>query len=1363
MSDTDENGFPRDLDCLHWDVAVYVRARTMDFDKVRDAFLCSMGGQVKCYCERHDVPLIIASKSSARQCCCGEDGADCKKKVVFECPCPSCPVGICRHFHTTSQPDDGGVKVNVKYPVEEDILADSEESWDPDRDGSVTDDNDEDDNIGRFTSNDLAGIDTWMEEDNSIHSWHGSDNESVVSDDLSEGIMLDLGGECTEDVGGQVTEVVAGMDISLEEEEEENGDCFVPTTSSGAPGPLAIQGSGGSVWIGGHCILNCCGNCLCRKGKKIKGTMRQRSFLERIVSSVKGHSVPLVYPEAMLFPSIFWRDILSDGSIIGAIPSALLANTATLKRLGIASVESHMRTRMKNSALLTSTDDAYLCYAFDTVVNLGCQHADTRVILHRGLCTSTNEGIKGAMDQQPAFETDSVDSRPVVHKLAATFSEGDGTYFYTHSVNQRDHFGVKEIKHWIDSDELERIVMEELFNSGELTPSDEAEMRASIAGAAAVTILCNWIETAEIWMTYIMNSKERPLGHVWRMWWRHEYQESAGNLSHIHALLWLKHSKEETEEVTLDRIRGSTLQLVRTDEIASMIEEGLLESDLEYGNILDLAGRVLLHACSKRCRRRTGPGENDFVCRATDNGKENPCPWTHTMRTVPVHHSSVCLGILQQLGLAQRNVDCGTWEMLNDKLVASIHYPPANSAEGIISPCNGWLFVATCSHQNLKRCTGYLASRYLAKYVAAVDQHNRVFVGAMGQAENSVRLRQEFLANTKITSSAMHEETRLKQVRDKKHPTGRAISMMEAISVVLQYPQVYTNIEFVHVSTLPLAERPGIDIQTGVSKLKRQQIISVDQVVLVPEDLNSGDVIPSYHVRNENSPDLERWRKISNSEALTLRDQLLSPVSVDCVTSFGVRPPELRFVRDMKFYYRWFYHCGKCGRNYQKIMERVRKSVRPGKLEDGEWINGMNVIVRVRRQAVQEIIAYLAYEVQESDFYAEDEDPFDYEGEPLIDTREFFVYLSTMMTDPPKELLSQKCWEREEEFFLGEFPVDGNNDLPVVWFPNVRPFQPHRWILHILFSMGRFDNEYSLLGGGSMKSALIRAKLVRDTEDEQELEASVHSILKRYVLEQLVYLPGGSRQFDRYLAAANHALRECLFHDNMASDELPASLYTKIHSTTDQKTKEYMLDMRTQLTRVLLSDFSSKQICQLPTEDELLSCTTGKPVAWTFSLLRHIHQSDPSFAEQEECIETGQRQITKYEDPGPGQVTKGVIIIGGPGVGKTTLLQIFALIALSRGLCVQMSALMAERSKQLGGSHLAKVFGIPVNEKASPTRLAALAVMTLLRSPNRFEALLRIDVLFLDELGTVSAEFISMLDMIARRIRCRHSLWEAYL
>ena len=211
--------------------------------------------------------------------------------------------------------------------------------------------------------------------------------------------------------------------------------------------------------------------------------------------------------------------------------------------------------------------------------------------------------------------------------------------------------------------------MEELFHGGTLTPSDESEIRTSIAGAAAVTMLRNWMETAEIWMTYIMKSKERPLGHVWRMWWRHEYQDTAGNLSHIHALLWLEPSAEETENVTLDRIRGSTLQLVRVDEISSMIEEGLLESYAESCNMLDMAGRVLLHVCSKRCKRRTGPGENDFKCRATNNGEDNPYPWLHSTKEVLVNHSNICFGILEKLGLAQRKVNCDAWEMLNDKLL----------------------------------------------------------------------------------------------------------------------------------------------------------------------------------------------------------------------------------------------------------------------------------------------------------------------------------------------------------------------------------------------------------------------------------------------------------------------------------------------------------------------------------------------------------------------------------------------------------------------------------------------------------------------------------------------------------------------
>lgn len=52
--------------------------------------------------------------------------------------------------------------------------------------------------------------------------------------------------------------------------------------------------------------------------------------------------MPLVYPEAMLFPSMFYKDI-PDGSMLGAIPLALLADDFTCKRMGFAGVRDHIR------------------------------------------------------------------------------------------------------------------------------------------------------------------------------------------------------------------------------------------------------------------------------------------------------------------------------------------------------------------------------------------------------------------------------------------------------------------------------------------------------------------------------------------------------------------------------------------------------------------------------------------------------------------------------------------------------------------------------------------------------------------------------------------------------------------------------------------------------------------------------------------------------------------------------------------------------------------------------------------------------------------------------------------------------------
>jgi hypothetical protein len=49
-------------------------------------------------------------------------------------------------------------------------------------------------------------------------------------------------------------------------------------------------------------------------------------------------------------------------------------------------------------------------------------------------------------NQSREFNTDAVDSRPVVNRLAAAMGERNFTYFFTQTVNQSGFFGIKPMK-----------------------------------------------------------------------------------------------------------------------------------------------------------------------------------------------------------------------------------------------------------------------------------------------------------------------------------------------------------------------------------------------------------------------------------------------------------------------------------------------------------------------------------------------------------------------------------------------------------------------------------------------------------------------------------------------------------------------------------------------------------------------------------------------------------------------------------------------------------------------------------------------------------------------------------------------------
>jgi hypothetical protein len=165
-----------------------------------------------------------------------------------------------------------------------------------------------------------------------------------------------------------------------------------------------------------------------------------------------------VYLEEMMFPSIFWKDTM-DSWLIGAIPSSLLTDSRQCRKHGFVSVADHLRSKIKNPSLRMSSDPHYIFHAFDYFANINLLGEDSPVLLSHGFVESQGGGGVWP-NRSEYFNTDSIDSHPVMNQLSAAIAEESLTYFYTQSCNQKEFFRVHKLKQWIDSPKYKQILIE---------------------------------------------------------------------------------------------------------------------------------------------------------------------------------------------------------------------------------------------------------------------------------------------------------------------------------------------------------------------------------------------------------------------------------------------------------------------------------------------------------------------------------------------------------------------------------------------------------------------------------------------------------------------------------------------------------------------------------------------------------------------------------------------------------------------------------------------------------------------------------------------------------------------------------------
>ena len=109
------------------------------------------------------------------------------------------------------------------------------------------------------------------------------------------------------------------------------------------------------------------------------------------------------------------------------------------------------------------------------------------------------------------------------------------------------------------------------------------------------------------------------------------------------------------------------------------------------------------------------------------------------------------------------------------------------------------------------------------------------------------------------------------------------------------------NTDFENLPTIPLEHRPGFD------KVAILQWPHGPPANHHPWDLMASDFVEAMQVQNA-MQQLPPWQQLVDLEQLILLvDNLYSTVSVDKMTVFGVRLPELQYVNNQRLYFWWFH------------------------------------------------------------------------------------------------------------------------------------------------------------------------------------------------------------------------------------------------------------------------------------------------------------------------------------------------------------------------------------------------------------------------------------------------------------------------
>ena len=562
-----------------------------------------------------------------------------------------------------------------------------------------------------------------------------------------------------------------------------------------------------------------------------------------------------------------------------------------------------------------------------------------------------------------------------------------------------------------------------------------------------------------------------------------------------------------------------------------------------------------------------------------------------------------------------------------------------------------------------------------------LDTGNRCIVWADQHTGAVVRCEKQFVYNTKITSSAIQEEKKFNKSRGSKHYVGRYSPFSEIQHYILGYPEVQSTMNFVEINSMKAELRPTTTIRLD----KETGRLARDDLEEVVEDGISSDGMVCTIRRSKFGA--ESWRNMSRNQILTYNNGGRSLArKYDAVSIFSLRPVELmKLFPLIPQYFRWFVIDEE-----EMSAEQIANGLDTD-ITRCMWIDCLGRRVRLRRNALSEV------------------------RERLLKTPDSFLP-ETDMVDLKSHLLELIESHLTSDLFIAE-EVDQRLPIPVL--SSVTPRNPVDFLLHTMLMIGEVSTELDLRCTGSMKDTLVATKLIPNEhlEDEEHLKQYSIQLLKRVILEVFPFQAISMRAMQEYIIKCKRLFDSILLEDAIPLTELPPCLLTDLLNEKDEKLIQLWDKKKEDQVNMIYRQISSGRE-NFPATEEVINARKSRPIHWdpVRAMVQGSDQTDESFNEQKVAIGYGVRAVTHYcTQFGVTSLTKGVLVHGVPGAGKTYVSLIGVLYALSQGLRVMTAALMAFRSTCIGGVHLHKMFCLEVSKSSNVYRMAELAVEKLHR------------------------------------------------